>query len=74
MLRKLKTGRAVLAAAALVALAAFVAAPAASAHSGLYAEFNNCPSTNPAVQGCLYANTYGGEVILGKKKSRSSTR
>jgi hypothetical protein len=68
MLRKLKTGRIAVIAAALVALAAFVAVPAASAHSGVYAEFNNCPSTNPAVQGCLYSKTYGGEVILGSKK------
>src|SRR6201999_691801 len=68
MLRKLKTGRVALAAASLVALAVLVAAPMASAHSGEYAEFNNCPSTNPAVQGCLYSKTYGGEVILGSKK------
>jgi hypothetical protein len=68
MLRKLKTGRAVVAAVALVALAALVAAPMASAHTGEYAEFNNCPSTNPEVQGCLYSKTYGGEVVLGKKK------
>jgi hypothetical protein len=68
MLRKLKTGRIAVIAAAVVALAAFVAAPAASAHSGAYAVFNNCPSTNPAVQGCLYSKTYGGEVVLGKKK------
>jgi hypothetical protein len=67
MLKKLKTGRAILAATALVALAVLVAAPMASAHSGEYAEFNNCPSTNPEVQGCLYSKTYGGEVVLGKK-------
>jgi hypothetical protein len=67
MLRKSKTGRVALAAAALVALAALLAAPMASAHSGVYAEFNKCPSTNPAVKGCLYSNTYGGEVILGSK-------
>jgi hypothetical protein len=68
MLRKLKTGRIAVTAAALVALAVLVIAPAASAHSGEYAEFNNCPSTNPEVQGCLYSKTYGGEVVLGKKK------
>jgi hypothetical protein len=68
MLRKLKSGRVALAAAALVALAALVVAPVASAHSGEYSVFDNCPSTNPEVQGCLYSTTYGGEVILGSKK------
>jgi hypothetical protein len=68
MLRKLKTGRAALAAAALVALAALVVAPAASAHSGEYAEFNQCPSTNPKVVACLYNKTLSGEVVLGSKK------
>jgi hypothetical protein len=68
MLRKLKTGRTAVVAVALVALAALVVAPIASAHTGEYAEFNNCPSTNPEVQGCLYSKTYGGEVVLGKKK------
>jgi hypothetical protein len=67
MLRKMKTGRVAVAAAAVVALAA-VAAPAASAHGGEYAEFNQCPSTNPAVTACLYNKTTGGEVVLGKKK------
>jgi hypothetical protein len=68
MLRKMKTGRAALAAAALIALAAFVAAPAASAHSGEYAIFNQCPSTNPNVVACLYNKTTSGEVVLGSKK------
>jgi hypothetical protein len=68
MLRKLKTGRVALAATALVALAAFISAPAAFAHSGEYAEFNQCPSTNPNVGTCLYNKTLSGEVVLGKKK------
>jgi hypothetical protein len=68
MLRKLKTGRIAVTAAALVALAVLVIAPAASAHSGEYAEFNQCPSTNPAVTACLYNKTLSGEVVLGKKK------
>jgi hypothetical protein len=53
---------------ALVALGALFAAPSALAHSGEYAEFNQCPSTNPNVLTCLYSKTTGGEVVLGKKK------
>jgi hypothetical protein len=48
-------------------LAAFGFAPMASAHSGEFAAFNNCPSTNPEVQKCLQAVTVGGKVVLGKK-------
>lgn len=40
----------------------------ASAHEGEYARFNNCASTNPSVFKCLSATTFGGEVVLGKKK------
>jgi hypothetical protein len=65
---KLKSARAVCAATALVALGALFAAPAALAHSGEYAEFNNCPSTNPAVITCLHATSTSGEFVLGKKK------
>jgi len=45
-----------------------IAAPGASAHSGLYSEFNYCPSTNPEVAGCLYSVTNSGEIVLGSKK------
>lgn len=48
-------------------LAAFGFAPVASAHTGEFAEFNNCPSTNPAVKKCLDSVTVGGRVVLGKK-------
>lgn len=68
MQTKLKTVRAVCAAGAVVALGALVVAPGASAHSGEYAEFNNCPSTNPEVIKCLYSVTTSGEVVLGNKK------
>jgi hypothetical protein len=55
--------------AALLALAvsAIVLAPAASAHSGVWAKFNNCPSTNPEVRKCMQAVTRGGKVVLGNK-------
>ncbi len=68
MLRKLNTVRAVFAALAVIALGALFAAPLASAHSGEYAKFNNCPSTNPSVEKCLYSKVTGGEFILGSKK------
>jgi hypothetical protein len=49
-------------------LGVLLAAPGASAHSGEYAEFNQCPSTNPSVTTCLYSKVTSGEVVLGKKK------
>jgi hypothetical protein len=42
-------------------------ASGASAHTGEWAKFNYCPSTNPAVFKCLRAETVGGKIILGKK-------
>ncbi len=53
--------------AALGLLAVFGAAGSASAHSGEFAKFNQCPSTNPEAFKCLFSTTYGGEIILGKK-------
>lgn len=48
-------------------LATFGFAPVASAHTGEFAQFNNCPSTNPAAVKCLDAVTVGGKVVLGNK-------
>jgi hypothetical protein len=48
-------------------LATFGFAPAASAHTGEFAAFNNCPSTNPTAVKCIDAVTKGGRVVLGKK-------
>ena len=48
-----------------VAMVGFV--PAASAHTGEWAKFNYCPSTNPEVFKCLQAVVSEGEVVLGKK-------
>ncbi len=52
---------------AVVALGALAVVPGASAHTGEWARFNNCPSTNPSVFKCLYSESTGGKVVLGKK-------
>jgi len=54
-------------AAVSVVAAIFVLPAAASAYSGEYAEFNNCPVKNPEVVKCQFATTTGGEVVLGSK-------
>jgi hypothetical protein len=41
---------------------------AAFAHTGEFAKFNYCPSTNTEVKKCLYSVVEGGEVVLGSKK------
>jgi hypothetical protein len=53
--------------AALTSLAALAFAGQASAHTGKWARFNNCPSTTPGVFKCLQSVTNGGKVVLGKK-------
>jgi hypothetical protein len=68
MFAKLKRARLVCASTALVVLGALFVAPSAFAHSGEYAEFNQCPSTNAQVVNCLYSKTTSGEVVLGNKK------
>lgn len=50
------------------ALAALVFAGSALAHTGEFAKFNFCPSTNAEVKKCLYSVTNGGKVVLGKKE------
>jgi hypothetical protein len=51
----------------VVAMASLGIVPAASAHTGEWAKFNNCPSTNPSARKCIQAVVTGGEVVLGKK-------
>jgi len=51
----------------LATTAVLLPATVASAHTGQYARFNYCPSTNPEVSHCLNSGTYGGKIILGKK-------
>jgi hypothetical protein len=67
MRMKMNSVRLLSAAIAVVALGALVLVPTASAHTGQYARFNNCPSTNPSTFKCLYSETIGGKVVLGKK-------
>ena len=52
----------------VAAMAALGIVPAASAHTGLFTKFNQCPSTNPEVLKCINSVTTGGEVVLGNKK------
>lgn len=49
------------------ALGVLCFAGSASAHSGEFAKFNYCPSTNPEVFKCVLSVTNGGKIILGKK-------
>jgi hypothetical protein len=51
----------------VTALAAVGFASSASAFSGEFAKFNNCPTTTPGVAKCLYSVTTGGKFVLGKK-------
>lgn len=58
----------VVAAVMVAAVATAGLAASASAFSGEYAEFNNCPVKNPEAVKCQFATTTGGEVVLGSKK------
>lgn len=51
------------------ALAVLVFAASALAHSGDFAKFNFCPSTNAEVRKCLDSVTNGGKITLGKKET-----
>ena len=51
----------------LLAMLAF--AGTASAHTGEFAKFNYCPSTNPEVFKCVYSVTNSGVIFLGKKET-----
>ena len=55
------------------ALAALSFSTSAFAHTGEFARFNYCPSTNPEVFKCLYSETVGGTIILGKKTTPIET-
>jgi hypothetical protein len=55
--------------AASVLLAVLILAPSASAAlTGPFAKFVTCPDSNPAVDGCLYAESTSGTFTLGKKE------
>lgn len=55
------------AAVAVTGLATLGFASGASAHTGEWAKFNNCPSKNPSALKCLQAVASSGKVVLGKK-------
>jgi hypothetical protein len=66
-MRKLTSVKLSLAAFAVMALASFGVVGSASAHTGEFAQFNQCPSTNPSTFKCIVSTTNGGKVVLGKK-------
>jgi hypothetical protein len=41
----------------------------ATAHTGDFAKFNQCPSTTTGVEHCLYSVTNKGKVVLGSKNT-----
>lgn len=51
----------------VAAIAVLALAASASAHTGEWAAFNYCPSTNAEAFKCMKSVTNGGEIILGKK-------
>lgn len=53
--------------AGVVLAALLVPASSASAYSGEFARFNNCPVSNPSVYMCVYSETTAGQFKLGNK-------
>src|SRR5689334_5915147 len=51
----------------VAAIAVLALAASASAHTGEWAAFNYCPSTNAEAFKCIKSVTNGGEIVLGKK-------
>jgi hypothetical protein len=47
--------------------ALMVAVPAMATPKGAYAVFSECPTSNAAVEACLYAKTESGEFVVGKQ-------
>src|SRR5690242_9092938 len=68
MTMKLRSGARCFALLTCLGLLMGLSATAASAHTGEFAKFNYCPSTNTEVYKCLYSTVEGGEVVLGTKK------
>jgi hypothetical protein len=68
MRKQITKGRLFITALVVAGMATLGLVPAASAHTGEWAKFNNCPTTNPNVFKCLQAVVGKGEVVLGKKK------
>jgi hypothetical protein len=53
--------------AAMTSLAALGFASLASAHTGQFSRFDQCPSKTAGVEKCVQSVTVGGSVVLGKK-------
>jgi hypothetical protein len=53
--------------AAIAVFTAFGTTAGASAHTGEFAKFDYCPSTNPEFFKCISSVTTGGQVVLGEK-------
>ena len=66
-MRNLISARLMYAAVLAAAMATLGFAASASAHTGEFAKFDYCPSTNTEVNKCIYSVTNGGRVVLGKK-------
>jgi hypothetical protein len=66
-MRKKKITAGMLCTAMLAAALTLGLASSASAHTGIWAKFNFCPSTNPTAFKCINSVTSGGKVVLGKK-------
>jgi hypothetical protein len=67
MRKRISTGKMTCLAMLVAGLSMLALAGSASAHTGEWAKFNYCPSTNSKVVKCLNAVTSGGRVVLGKK-------
>jgi hypothetical protein len=65
----LTTMRRIALAGTVVAVSALGTSTSALAHSGEFAKFNDCPSTNVEVKKCLISITNGGKIILGSKET-----
>lgn len=59
--------RGALVASATVATAAVAASGASAAPTGIYADFADCPTQNPAVAACLVSDTTSGAIKLGNQ-------
>jgi hypothetical protein len=67
MRRRISTAKMLCTAMLVVGLATLGFASGASAHTGEWSHFNQCPSTTAGVNKCIWSQTVGGRVKLGKK-------
>jgi hypothetical protein len=67
MRKQVRRTKLVVLAAVVAGLATLGFASGASAHTGIWARFNYCPSKTAGVFKCVQSVTKGGKVVLGKK-------